>query len=41
MEEKAEAVYKKGVEVATTQNEALALRELQNAYQEFLDFKDM
>ncbi|EAY25193.1 hypothetical protein [Microscilla marina] len=40
-EAKAEAVYKKGVEVATAQNETLALRELQNAYQEFLDFKDM
>lgn len=41
MEEKAEAVYKKGITVATEQNEALASRELQNAYQEFLDFKDM
>lgn len=40
-EEKAEEVYKKGVEVATQQNEALALRELKNAYQEFLDFRDM
>jgi len=41
MEEKAEEAYKKGVEIATEQNEALALRELKNAYQEFLDFKDM
>lgn len=41
MEEKAETVYKKGIQVATEQNEDLALRELQNAYQEFLDFKDM
>ncbi|OJJ20126.1 enzyme of heme biosynthesis [marine bacterium AO1-C] len=41
MEDKAEEVYKKGVEIATEQNEALALRELKNAYQEFLDFKDM
>ena len=41
MEDQAEEVYKKGIEVATEQNEALALRELKNAYQEFLDFKDM
>ena len=41
MEDKAEAAYQKGIEVATQQNEALALRELKNAYQEFLDFKEM
>ena len=41
MEEKAENMYAKGIEVATEQNEALALRELKNAYQEFLDFKDL
>lgn len=41
MEEKAENAYKKGIETATRQNEALALRELENAYQEFLDFKDL
>ncbi len=41
MEDKAETAYQKGIEVATQQNEALALRELKNAYQEFLDFKEM
>lgn len=32
----AEATYKEGIAVAQAQNEALALRELQNAYNEFL-----
>ncbi|MEQ9437464.1 MAG: tetratricopeptide repeat protein [Cyclobacteriaceae bacterium] len=32
----AEATYKKGISVAQTQNDRLALRELRNAYNEFL-----
>ena len=34
--EKAEEIFLKGIEIAKTQNEPLALRELQNAYNEFL-----
>ena len=34
--ERAEAAFKRGIAEATAQNEALALRELQNAYNEFL-----
>ena len=34
--EKAEEVYSKGIQLATEQNNSLALRELQNAYNEFL-----
>ncbi len=34
--EKAEATFKKGIALAQSQNESLALRELQNAYNEFL-----
>lgn len=37
--EKAEAAFKKGIALAKSQNESLALRELQNAYMEFL-FED-
>lgn len=37
--EKAEKTYKKGIEIAREQGESLALRELQNAYNEFL-FED-
>jgi len=38
-EEKVESTFKKGIELAQEQGEALALRELQNAYNEFL-FED-
>lgn len=41
MDTKAEETYKRGIEIATKQDEQLALRELKNAYQEFLDFKDL
>lgn len=41
MDTQAEEAYKQGIEVATRQDEQLALRELKNAYQEFLDFKDL
>ncbi len=34
--EKAEQTFRKGITIAQAQNEALALRELQNAYNEFL-----
>lgn len=34
--EKAEVSFKKGIALAQSQNESLALRELQNAYSEFL-----
>ena len=34
--EKAENTFLKGIEIAKSQNESLALRELQNAYNEFL-----
>ena len=33
---KAEITFQKGIEMARSQNESLALRELQNAYNEFL-----
>jgi tetratricopeptide (TPR) repeat protein len=33
---KAEHLFKKGIDLARTQKESLALRELQNAYNEFL-----
>jgi tetratricopeptide (TPR) repeat protein len=36
----AEATYQKGITIAQAQNEALALRELQNAYNEFLFEED-
>ncbi|MTI19921.1 tetratricopeptide repeat protein [Fulvivirga sp. RKSG066] len=38
-DEKAEAAFKKGIELAQKQENALSLRELQNAYNEFL-FED-
>jgi len=34
--EEAELTFKKGIALAQSQNESLALRELQNAYNEFL-----
>ena len=34
--EKAERTFRRGIQEATAQNDALALRELQNAYNEFL-----
>lgn len=37
--EKAENTFQKGIQMAQAQHEALALRELQNAYNEFL-FED-
>lgn len=36
LESQAEEAFKKGIEVAKTQKNSLALRELQNAYNEFL-----
>lgn len=38
-DDKAEETFKKGIDLAKEQGEALALRELQNAYNEFL-FED-
>lgn len=35
-EEKAKAVFETGIEIATANNEALALRELKSAYDEFM-----
>ena len=34
--QKAEEIFKKGIELAAEQNDGLALRELNNAYQNFL-----
>ena len=36
MDDKAENAYKKGIEITQRQGEHMALRELQNAYNEFL-----
>lgn len=39
--EKAKSTYEKGIELAKTQNESKALKELQNAFQNFLFETDM
>lgn len=39
--ERAQEIYKKGIEVLKTTNEAKALQELQNAYQNFLFEEDL